>query len=154
MTKRGFFILAIVLWAQLVFGVGMTLWRFALVMSSEYQGYPTYAPRDYDAFVEFGLRNIPPFAKVAYVSPPGDKYTARYARWQYFLYPRDLLWLGLGPRESRIDHWVPSLLEDVPLTLKTEAIDAVIAEDLDKRILLDRASLRYDDSRFIIIIHH
>lgn len=97
----------LLLWAQLVFGLGMTLWRDSLVLFSDWEPNAVNVPPQLDAWVEQAVRMIPPNETVGLLMPGNDEYTAEYARLAVLLYPRRVWWLGNGAVTSPINRWMP-----------------------------------------------
>lgn len=145
---------ALLLWAQLIFSLGLTLWRHSLVFFSDWTSYPSGVPATYDEFITLALQHCPADAPTIYLSPPGDVYTARYARIHYFLYPRQIVWLGLGPITSPVARWQPFDLSADQLQQAVNHYEAgcLLVEDVPTPgPLVSGQSIQFDSARYILI---
>ncbi|MBI4675646.1 MAG: hypothetical protein HY741_28715 [Chloroflexi bacterium] len=147
---------ALALWAQLVLSLVMTLWRYDLVLWNGFQVYPSGVPKEYDAFIEFAQQVTPADSNLVYLSPTGDRYTARFARLHYLLYPRELLWLGMGTRTSALSRWTPVDLSGPELerALAGRAVTAVLVDEVAEPLPLGGRRLDFDPARYILILAH
>lgn len=143
---------ALVLWGQLVFGLGMTLWRDSLILISDWKPYPAGVPREFDRFIELANRSSPTNSTVAYLSPTGDIYTARFARLSYFLYPREVLWFGAGPRTTAVSRWEEVDLNDPNWVrlIKGQKVNYVLIDDLPNSLPLSGTRIPFDQARYVI----
>ena len=136
--NRWLVIFLLVLWGQLVFGVGMTLWRYSLVLFSGWQVYPLGVPTEFDGFVQLAIQSSAPRSNVLYLSPAGETYTARFARMSYLLYPRRLLWLGTRQPMQPIDRWTVTDLSasDLARVIHENRISCVVVDDIVADVLI------------------
>lgn len=143
---------ALVLWGQLVFGLGMTLWRDSLILFSDWKPYPSFVPREFDRFIELAIQSSPANSTLVYLSPTGDVYTARFARLSYFLYPREVLWLGAGPRTTVISRWAEVDLADANWVrlIKDQKVNFVLIDDIPSPLPLSGERIPFDSARYVI----
>lgn len=146
-----FAIFALVLWAQLLFGLGLTLWRDTLTLAEHWQIYSVSLPADLNHFAEFATRTIPPRGEVAYLSPPSDKHMWRYSRLAVWLYPRRLIWLGVGPAKTPTTGWIPLDLNDANWlgALRARDIRYLLIEDLADTLPCSDECIRFDAARYL-----
>jgi hypothetical protein len=145
---------ALALWMQLVFGLGMTLWRDALTLSGHWQIYAVPLPSDLNQFAEFAKQNIPPDESVGYLTPPGEDYKVRYARLAVWLYSRRLEWLANAPVTSPISGWTPINLHDSNWVqiLRERGIDYLLIEQLDDTVPCQVNCIRFDATRYLWVL--
>ncbi len=146
--------LALALWGQLVFGLGMTLWRDSLILFYDWVPYPSGVPSEFDRFINLAIQSSPPNSVVAYLSPTGDIYTARFARLCYFLYPREVLWLGTGPRTSAVSRWIAVDLNDSnwASVIRNEKVKYVLIDDIPNPVPLLGKRIQFDSARYILAL--
>ncbi len=147
--------LAIVLlafWAQLVFGVAMTAWRYSLILFSGWQAYPSGVPSEFDGFIQLATTSCAAPTTVVYLSPPGDEYTSRFARMNYFFYPRKTIWLGLGARKSPVSRWMPTDLSAPTLArvVGENRVACLLVDDVTKPVPLAGGRIAFDSQRYLI----
>ncbi len=154
--KRGRWLVfyALALWGQLVFSLGMTCWRDSLILFYDWKPYPSFVPREFDGFIDLATQSSPPNSRVAYLSPTGDIYTSRFARLSYFLYPREVLWLGTGPRTSATSRWVEVDMMDSSWVqiLRDQRIQYILLDDIPKSIPLLGDRVPFDSARYILTL--
>ncbi len=148
-------LLALLLWGQLVFGAVMSWWRYYLILFEGWQAYPSGVPAEYDQFIQFAAQSTPADSSVIFLSPPGDKYHARFVRLQYFLYPRRIYWLATGPRTSP-SNWTETDLSATDLTrwVTGKQIYAVLVDDISTVVPLAGERLKFDSASYILIPQH
>jgi hypothetical protein len=152
---RGFAFFALLLWAQLIFSVGLTMWRHSLVLFSGWTAYPSGVPPTYDDFITLALQHCTSDAPAIYLSPPGDVYTARYARIHYFLYPRKIIWLGLGPTTSPVARWQPFELsaDQLQQTVDNYEAGCLLVDDVPTPVsLINRQRIYFDSAHYILVL--
>jgi len=147
-------LLVLALWMQLVFGLGMTLWRDALTLSGNWQIYAVNLPADLNRFAEFAIENIPARESVVYLTPPGEAYKMRYARLASWLYPRYLVWMATGPITSPISGWIPVDAHDSNWgdAVRARGIRYVMIEDLVETVPCQANCIRFDASRYLWVM--
>ncbi len=145
-------VLALVLWAQFVFGVGTTVWHYVLILSSDWQVYPSSVPVEYDAFIQLAIRSSPPNAQVFYLSPPDGPYADRYARIHYFLYPRSVAWLCSGSYSSTLKQFAGDLATvDWNRVAGEHTPVYILVDDLKSALPISGQRIDLDASRYILI---
>ena len=82
--KVGWLIFSVLLWAQLVFTVGLTAWRYQLVLFSGGEVYVSNVSPGTEQFAAFADQNCPENMPFAYVS----SHYRGASRFRYELYPR------------------------------------------------------------------
>ncbi len=145
---------ALALWMQLVFGLGMTLWRDTLTLSGNWQIYMGSISHDLNGFTEFASQNTPPREIVGYLTPPSDDYLTRYARLAIELYPRRVVWLGNGPAESPITAWTSVDVRDSNWVrvLEKRDIRYVLIEGLADAVPCQQNCVRFDETRSLWVV--
>lgn len=82
--KNKLLLLSLLLWAQMVFTVGLMAWRYRLVLFANGEVYVSYNSPGTEQFVEFADQNCPQGQPFAYLS----SHYRGHARFRYGLYPR------------------------------------------------------------------
>ncbi len=132
-VKRRYAVLGLLLWAQFVFGMGMTLWRHHLVLFSGWQVYLSAADGSIEFFDFVTLaKQTCPNAPVIYLSASENYYTPRYSRLRYYLYPRPLIWLKETPVKTPKDWWraVDLASDDLDKIIQQEQVECLLVDGI------------------------
>jgi hypothetical protein len=142
------------LWAQLVFGTSMTLWRDSLILFSDWQPNAVNVPNELNGFAELAARTIPPRDSVALLSQGSDEYTVEYVWLAVRLYPRRIWWLGMGPITSPINRWTPVDLYDLNWVreVRDRGIHYVLIVDLADAVPCQDNCIQFDTTRYLWVI--
>ena len=96
--KLALTIISLLLWAQLVFSIGLTLWRYWLVSSGEAELFVAASPVSMNALLEETELQCPEDAKLAFLGSESNWYYV-----QYKLYPRRLTRYRFDSESPRSD---------------------------------------------------
>ena len=81
-----------------MFGAGLVLWRYKLVLFDGWAVYASDLPPDIDSFIALADAHCPPETAVAYVAGP---HFGGYSRVRYALYPRPVISVLVGTERTR-----------------------------------------------------
>jgi hypothetical protein len=152
LIRKRYALFALLLWAQLVFGMSMTLWRHSLVLFSGWAVYPPYVESQFDDFIKLAADTCPPEATMIYLAPGSSEHTARFARLHYFLYPHSVVWWSPNPALTPLDRWqqVDVNEEDIDARIEGMGTACLLVEDLPAPILRQKG-LQIDARRHLYI---
>lgn len=152
LKKKRYMLYTLLLWVQLVFGMGMTLWRHGLVLFSDWEVYPPYVEPQFDEFIALAKQTCASTSVIIYVSPGSSEHTARFARLHYFLYPFSVVWWSPSPVLTPLDRWQQMDLTKIE-EQKIQAMGSAcfLVDDLTTPVL-NQSGIQFDLTRRLFVI--
>ena len=153
LKNQRYALFALLLWIQLLSGVGLTLWRHSLVLFSGWMVYPPYVEEAFDDFIALAAENCPVEAVIVYLSPGGNAYTSRFARLHYFLYPHPVEWWSPDIPLRPLDRWQQLNLDtaDLEQLIQTQNVTCVMVDELDLPPIYQE-KVQFDPMHYLLLV--
>ena len=145
--KLGLTVLSLVLWAQLIFSIGITAWRFLLINRGEAELFLSVTAQQVEPLVSEVQQRCPSQETLLFLGQEANYYYARYQ-----LFPRRLSWLRVNEARSADLQHIAGLVMNRTATVEGDV--CLLADQVPDRLPLNATIMALNDKQILYIFRN